>query len=108
MELAKFEVQGVEKFGTPKLEKCFDGVRAEFQFANGWGASVIRHSGSCGGRNGLWELAVIDASGELHNDTPVTGDVLGWQTDDEILALLDNIKLMAPEGTETVAGELLD
>lgn len=110
-DLSKFEMPGVEKFGTPEWTRVFDGVRAEFQFANGWGASIIQHSGSYGGNSeltGYWELAVLDSTGELRYDTPITGGVLGWQSVEEIAVLLGNIEMMAPEGTDVVPGELAE
>lgn len=107
-DLSKFEMPGVEKFGTPEWTRVFDGVRAEFKFANGWGASVLRHSGSYGGRSGLWELAVLDSTGDVRSDTPITGDVAGWQSVEEIAVLLGNIEMMAPEGTDVVPGELAE
>lgn len=103
-------VDEVARFGRvpDKSMNVFDGHRFEFQFENGWGASIIRHSGSYGGRQGRWELAVLDSTGEIRMDTPITGDVVGWLTEPEVLTLLDNIELLAPEGTEIVKGELAD
>ena len=36
------------------------GVQHTYKFPNGYGASVIRHEGSYGYSQGLWELAVLD------------------------------------------------
>lgn len=47
-------------------------------FANGYGVSIVRHSFSYGGTSGLFEVAVLDANGELTYSTPVTDEVLGW------------------------------
>lgn len=55
-----------------------DGVAARISFPNGWGASVIRHSGSYGGLEGLYELGVLDENGDLSYVTTVTNDVIGW------------------------------
>lgn len=37
----------------------FDGTQRLYRFENNFGASVVRHSGSYGGNDGLYELAVI-------------------------------------------------
>lgn len=64
------------------------GDQWRFTFRNGYGASVIRSSMSYGGDSGLWELAVLDASGQLTYDTPITDDVLGRLSKDEVAVLL--------------------
>lgn len=66
-----------------------DGIQYLFRFPNGYGASLINHSGSYGN-----ELAVIEWMGanyDLVYDTPVTGDVLGWLTPAQIESTLDAI-----------------
>lgn len=74
------------------------GVQYLFRFENDYGASVIKHDGSYGHREDLWELAVLWFSGPCINDrgicytTPITDDVIGWQTDKEIRDLLQRIK----------------
>ena len=62
-----------------------------FSFANGYGASVIKHSGSYGHDEDLWELAVLDSTGDLCYDTPITSDVLGWLSEEAVLAACDKI-----------------
>ena len=64
------------------------GDQWKFTFRNGRGASVIRHSGSYGGPAGLWELAVLDADGHLDYTTPITSDVEGRLTEDNVRELL--------------------
>lgn len=49
-----------------------------YQFGNGYGASVICNSMSYGGNQGLFEVAVLDAKGDLVYDTSVTNDVVGF------------------------------
>lgn len=59
-----------------------DGVQHVYEFPNGYGASVIKHDYSYGGKDGLWELAVLnfdlDREGALDYNTDITGDVLGY------------------------------
>lgn len=74
------------------------GVAHTYKFPNGRGASVIRHAESYGGTAGLWELAVLNTAGRLDYTTPITDDVLGWLTWDEVQTHLAAIAdLEAPE-----------
>lgn len=69
-----------------------------FRFENNYGASVIKHYGSYGYEEDLFELAVLfykdenDKKGDLTYNTPITDDVLGYLTNDEVLELLRKIK----------------
>ena len=45
--------------------KRFDGVQRVYRFANGYGASAIRHEGSMGYEAGLWECAAVGKDGDL-------------------------------------------
>jgi hypothetical protein len=55
------------------------------------GASVVMHPGSYGFARGLWELAVLDREGEITYDTPITDDVLGWLTEEDVEKTLQEI-----------------
>ena len=68
------------------------GTQRVYKFPNGYGASVIRHKGSYGFAKGLWELAVLDSSGTLCYDTPVSNDVIGYLSDEEVILKLNEIK----------------
>lgn len=77
------------------------GPQRLYRFPNGYGASVVSHHFSYGGEAGLWELAVIKYDdddpvdgGELCYSTPVTDDVLGWLTDDDVDAALAQIEAL--------------
>lgn len=81
---------------TPVKETAIhDGIQKLYSFENGYGASVVRHRYSYGGRDGLWELAVIrfgsDGDYELVYDTPITSDVLGHLSDSEVEDVLRKI-----------------
>ena len=88
------------KFGQYTLdtiERSGYGIGAYFgniQFANGYGASVVRTEFSYGGENGLYEIAVLNPSGELDFDTEVADDVVGWLSKPDVekyLKLIENI-----------------
>ena len=69
-----------------------NGVTSRIHFENGWGASVVKHDYSYGGKEGLYELAVIKDGG-LHYDNPVAnGDVLGYLDEDDITHALKQIQ----------------
>lgn len=59
------------------------GIRKLYKFPNGLGASVISHIYSYGGEKGLFELAVMK-DGHINYNTPITSDVLGHLTWEEV------------------------
>ena len=73
------------------LHDYLGGIQKEYQFDNGYGASVICHAGSYGGKNGRWELAVL-LHGILCYDTAITHDVLGHLTTKQVNEQLKAIK----------------
>ena len=73
-----------------------------FRFANDYGASVVQGPYTYGGRDGMWELAVLrfdgpgDQDSHLTYDTPITGgDVLGWLSPADVAALLLRIAALS-------------
>lgn len=80
-----------------------DGLLKSYMFSNGYGASVVSHSFSYGGNRGLFELAVLDKNGELTYDTPITNDVIGHLTQEDVDVLLGKIKnLSSPSEQKNV------
>lgn len=68
------------------------GKKCRIQFENRWGASVVSHSFSYGGREGLYELAVLYED-DIHYDNPVAhGDVRGHLTEEDVSELLIEIQ----------------
>lgn len=63
----------------------------EFEFSNGLGASVIRGATTYGGREGLFELAVME-EGRVCYDTPITDDVIGYLPVVGVISILDKIR----------------
>ena len=66
----------------------------KYKFDNGYGASVVKHDFSYGGKMGLYEIAVLDSTGKLCYSTPITDDVIGWATEDKVLDTLHRIKML--------------
>lgn len=76
------------------------GIQKVYRFANDYGASVVRTPFSYGGCDGLWELGVVLFNGpgeddyKLTYDTPVTNDVCGHLTDDQVQQTLEAIRAL--------------
>jgi hypothetical protein len=68
------------------------GVFCRIQFENGYGASIVRHQYSYGGKDGLYEMAVIDSEGKITYDTPITNDVIGYLSEDDVARYVNEIK----------------
>lgn len=71
-----------------------DGVYAIIMFKNGYGASISKSSRSYGGKNGLYEIAVLDTDGDLTYDTDVTDDVIGHLTPEEVTKVMNQIQAL--------------
>jgi len=68
------------------------GTIKKYQFDNGYGASVACHTGSYGGDEGLFEVALTDDGGDVitspNDPTSKWQDVKGYLTESEVDALL--------------------
>jgi len=71
------------------------GTIQKYHFDNGWGASVACHTGSYGGDEGLFELALTDGDGDIitspNDPTSNWQDVKGYLTLSEVEAYLKEI-----------------
>jgi hypothetical protein len=68
------------------------GIQARVQFKNGYGASVVKGEYTYGGRDGFYELAVLNEDGRITYDTDITNDVCGFLCEAEVTALLMKIE----------------
>ena len=66
------------------------GIQAQVSHSNGYGASIIKSEYSYGGDRGLYELAVLKGD-DLCYDTPVTDDVCGYLSEEDVTKLLQQI-----------------
>ena len=80
--------------GYAKKYEIHNGIGYEYQFDNGYGASVVKHDASYGGKQGLYEIAVLDSTGDLCYSTPITDDVIGYANEDKVLDTLHRIKML--------------
>lgn len=76
-----------------------------FKLENGYVASVIKFEGSYGYQDDLFELAII-LNDCLCCDTPITDDVLGYLTNDDVLETLDKIRNLPKDDSMKSAEEM--
>ena len=72
-------------------------IQALVFFNNGFGASVLKSNFSYGGKRGLYELAVICGNQDdwaITYKTPITGDVLGYLSEEDVEEYLNQIEAM--------------
>jgi hypothetical protein len=75
-----------------KEHRDLNGVVARITFDNGYGASVVKHEFSYGGKDGLYELAVLDTNGDLTYETPITDDVIGYLRPEDVTDVMEKIQ----------------
>jgi hypothetical protein len=75
-----------------KTHPMGSGIISRIKFDNGFGASVVKGPHTYGGKEGLYELAVTDAEDRLTYTTPVTNDVEGYLTEEDVTKLLEQIQ----------------
>lgn len=79
------------------------GIQYMYAFPNGYGASVIKHDGSYGHEDDLWELAVLEFVDERSNlcyTTPIADDVIGWLIDESVNTIMHQIFDLKGENDE--------
>jgi hypothetical protein len=96
MPLNPTPISDVEECPTEETLAVIEGdVRMRYTFPNGYTASIVRHSGSYGGRSGLFEVAVLH-EGRLMYDTPVTDGVVPHLTPKACVEVLAQIAALPP------------
>lgn len=92
--------EGFKKY-LVKKEETLGGIQYRFKFDNRYRASVVKHLGSYGHEQDLWELAVIWYSHPekdiwyLTYDTDITDDVIGYLTNEEVISILEQINKLS-------------
>lgn len=79
-----------------------NGIQYIAKYPNNYGASIVKHEFSYGGKDGKWELAVTvypedteDINDfELTYATEITDDVVGWLSEEEVEGLLLRIQAL--------------
>jgi hypothetical protein len=84
LEIVDVEYKTFKDLEFTPTEEFLSGVRSTCHFDNGYGVSVVRHKFSYGNKLDLFELAIIDKVGDMVYSTPITDDVLGYLSEDEV------------------------
>lgn len=103
IEYGKMKENNLGADGTPlkyeQFKKYYVDTKEKghwvFKFDNNYGASVIKHYGSYGYEQDLFELAVIywdNDKYEISYNTELTDDVIGYLTNDDVIRYLNKIK----------------
>jgi hypothetical protein len=89
MKLANFEKMS-----------AFDGTQVVLQFGDEYELSVVSHSGSYGGRDGLYEIATYKhgSQTEMPGITAVGDTVKGYLTETDVDAII--VKMISVTGKE--------
>jgi hypothetical protein len=90
-----------------KPHHCGDGISARMNFPNGYGVSVVRFRGhgefaryaSYTDDENEWEVAVIHNE-HLCYETPITNDVIGHLTKDEVTDVMRRIQELPPKSEQ--------
>ena len=88
-------------FSNLEFETDELGEQAFHIFDNHYGVSVVRGPYTYGGRKGLYELAVVymapeDKESQLVYDTPVTNDIMGYLTPDNVTDIMAQVEALPP------------
>jgi len=83
------------KFKKQQPLTIASGIQAEMHFPNNYGISVIMTPHSYGHEKGLWEVAIMH-NNSLCYDTPITNDVLGYQTDEDVTKVMKQVQALKP------------
>ena len=78
------------EFKTSPMGDDF-GIVSRTEFHNGYEVSVVKSEYTYGGKDGLYELAIFK-DGEICYDTPITNDVIGYLTTEEVTDLMKQIQ----------------
>ena len=90
--------------------KKFDGIQIVYEFDNGYGASIIRHSLSFGGDEGLWELGVLSHTfngAGLVFGSPICKETVGDLTWEDVEYILIRIENLPESETRTKEKEII-
>ena len=91
--MSKFE-ELFEAYQVDPKDIGYQNIGWKYVFGNGYGASVI--TGGYGNKEKPYEVAVLKKRTEhdyvLCYDTPITDDVIGFLTDNDVIEVLDKIR----------------
>lgn len=75
-----------------------EGVRSRMMFDNGYGISVIKSKYSYGGKDGLYEMGILDSEGDICYNTPITDNgVIGYLREEDVTEGMKRIQELKPQ-----------
>ena len=80
----------VEKTDMPEV----DGYQLVYKFDNGYGASVVKHNFSYGGKKGLFEIALCKGESQICMP-PITAEgdtVKGFLTKEQVIEIIETTR----------------
>lgn len=91
--LTKLNYEGYEEYLVEETNDYFgpDSFLYEFKFDNNYRAVIMKHLGTLGGSNDLFEL-VIYYKYNMVSDSPVGTGIKGFLTNEQVLEVLDKLK----------------
>lgn len=75
--------------------EIMDGIRRTYTFENDLLLSAIKTKTSYGGKDGLWEIAIINGNGDFITNKvfpTADDDVIGWVSDEDLYKYLETTK----------------
>lgn len=78
-------------FKSHPNKNCGFNTQAEINFDNGFGVSVITGDSAYSSEGAPYEVAVL-YDGEITYSTPITNNVLGYQTAEEVTDIMKQVQ----------------
>lgn len=87
------------QFSNLEFNKLFDGVQAVIGFGKTYELSIIKHSSSYGGKQGLYEIAVFKDGdqAELPGITEDGDTIKGFLNESDVDAIIKKMQLVSGE-----------
>lgn len=91
--LTELNYKGYEEYLVKESDNYFgsDSFLYEFEFNHGYKAVVMKHLGTLGGSNDLFEL-VIYHNYNMMSESPVGTGIKGYLSNEQVLEVLDKLK----------------
>lgn len=91
--LTKLNYEGFEKYLVEESDIYFgpNSYLYEFKFENKYRATVMKHSGTLGGSEDLFEL-ITSYKRNVVNNSPAGTGTKGFLTNEQVLEMLEKIK----------------
>ena len=92
-------------FGPHPVGYGYFDTQAKMTFPNGYGVSVVTGSHAYSSEGRPYEVAIFDGNG-LTYDTPITDDVIGHQTAEDVTDIMRRVQELPNAVTPTLIEQL--